>query len=196
MDRTSEGLVSFADGVWLDTAPVGFLGLRLTATMAVLRLSDGELLVYSPLRLTPGRRTAIEALGRVTHLYAPNLGHHSWIGEWAAAFPSARVHVPPGLSKKRRELRVDRVEGEAPEPAFEGTIDEIRIEGCRLGETALLHRPSRTLIVADLVHNVGRPVHGWTAIYARMMGFYDRVALSRALRWTAFSDRRAARRSV
>jgi hypothetical protein len=28
------------------------------------------------------------------------------------------------------------------------------------------------------------------------MGFYDRIALSRALRWTAFNDRRAARRSL
>ena len=28
------------------------------------------------------------------------------------------------------------------------------------------------------------------------MGFYDRVALSRVLRWTAFSDRAAARRSL
>ena len=29
-----------------------------------------------------------------------------------------------------------------------------------------------------------------------MMGFYDRVALSRAIRWGAFPDRAAARRSV
>jgi hypothetical protein len=28
------------------------------------------------------------------------------------------------------------------------------------------------------------------------MGFYDRVALSRMIRWTAFSDRAAARRSL
>ena len=29
-----------------------------------------------------------------------------------------------------------------------------------------------------------------------MMGFYDRVALSRMIRWTGFSDRAAARRSL
>lgn len=29
-----------------------------------------------------------------------------------------------------------------------------------------------------------------------MMGFHDRVALSRMLRWTVFSDRAAARRSI
>ena len=196
MDSASGSLVSFTDGVWLDTAPVRFLGLRLTATMAVLRLGGRDLLVYSPLRLTPERRAAVEALGRVAHLYVPNLHHASWVGEWAAAFPAARVHAPAALKEKRRDLRVDRLHGDGPEPAFSGFIEEIRIQGCRLGETALFYRPASTLLVANLAHNVGRPTHGWTALYTRMMGFHDRVALSRALRWTAFSDRRVARLSV
>jgi hypothetical protein len=29
-----------------------------------------------------------------------------------------------------------------------------------------------------------------------MNGFYDRVALSRVIRWTAFTDRKAARRCI
>ena len=132
----------------------------------------------------------------MAHLYAPNLHHHLHLGEWAAAFPAARVHGPRGLKKKRPDLRVDRVHGEAPEPAFTGVIDESPIDGFRLQETALFYRPAQTLVVADLVHNVGRPAHGWTAAYARMMGFYDRVGLSRAIRWSAFPDRKAARRSI
>ncbi|MEY3013182.1 MAG: hypothetical protein RIT45_1917 [Pseudomonadota bacterium] len=70
------------------------------------------------------------------------------------------------------------------------------MEGFRLHETALFHPASGTLLTADLVHNVGHPDHAWTALYTRMMGFHDRVALSRVLRWTAFSDRTAARRCV
>jgi hypothetical protein len=194
-----EGLAAFAEGLWLDTAPVSFLGLRLTATMAVIRLGDGGLLVYSPVPLVPERRAAVEALGPVRHLYAPNVYHHTWLGEWAAAFPHARVHAPPDLARKRPLLRLGRdvrLHGDGPEPAFAGHLDEVRIAGCRLGEAVLVHRPSHTLVVADLVHNVGRPAHGWTATYARLMGFHDRVALSRALRWSAFPDRGAARRSL
>lgn len=52
------------------------------------------------------------------------------------------------------------------------------------------------LLVADLVHNVGRPLAVWSALYTRVMGFYDRVAISRAIRWTAFADRSAARSSI
>jgi hypothetical protein len=61
-------LTPFADGVWVDTGPVRFLGLQLTATMAVLRLGDASPLLYAPLAMTPERRAAVEGLGRVAHL--------------------------------------------------------------------------------------------------------------------------------
>lgn len=189
-------LTQFADGVWIDSQPVQILGMPFTVTMTVLRLGPGDLLLYSPLELTQERRAALESLGKVAHLYAPNLYHHRWIGDWAAAFPSARVHAPAGLSKKRADLRVDRAHAADAEPAFAGLVREQRIDGCRLEECVLVYHPARTLIVADLVQNIGRPPDPWSRLYARMMGFYDRVALSRALRWTAFSDRAAARKSL
>ncbi len=70
-------LLPFADGVWIGTAPVSFIGLQLTATMTVLRLADRRLLLIAcgdDARAT--RRGAVEALGTVAHLYSPNLFHH------------------------------------------------------------------------------------------------------------------------
>lgn len=197
MTHTAEvPLTEFTADVWLAEAPARFIGLRLTSTMTVLRLGDGSLLVHSPVALTPGLRAAVDALGPVAHLYAPNNMHHLRVGEWAAAYPSARLHAPPGLARKRPDLRIDRPHSSTPEPAFAGVVDELPILGHRLEETVLLHRPARTLVVADLVHNIGRPAHGWTAFYARAMGFHDRVALSRMLRWTTFPDRAGARSSL
>lgn len=51
-------------------------------------------------------------------------------------------------------------------------------------------------MVTDLVHNIGRPTHGWTKFYTRSMGFYARISMSRVLRWSAFDDKAAARHSV
>lgn len=189
-------LTAFAEGVWHDAGPVSIVGMRLTATMTVLALGDGGLLVHSPLALTPERRGEIEALGRVTHLYAPNTFHHLWLGEWSQAFPDAQVHAPGALAKKRSDLRIDRFHDQSSPFDFGGAIAEVPIQGFRLAETTLIHRPSKTAVVTDLVHNIGRPSGRWTKFYSSAMGFYDRVALSRAIRWTGFDDRGAARRSV
>jgi hypothetical protein len=188
-------LTTFSEGVWYACGPVSPLGLRLTATMTVLRLGDGTLLVHSPLPLTAERRAEVSALGRVAHLYAPNTFHHQWLGEWIAAFPTARVHAPEELATKRPDLRIDRFHDQAGPAGFDG-IDEVPIRGFRLRETVLIYRPGRTAIVTDLVHNIGRPDHFWTRLYTKTMGFYDRVALSRVIRWTSFDDRGAARQSV
>jgi hypothetical protein len=196
MLTTKQELISFAEGVWIAKDPIRILGMSLTATMTILRLNDGGLLLHSPLAMTEQRREAVEALGSVKHLYAPNTFHHLHIGEWATAFPSAQLHASPSLSKKRPDLRIDRVHKASSEPDFAGLLDEIPIQGFHLEECVLFYLPTQTLIVADLVHNVGRPHGLWSAFYTRMMGFYDRVALSRIIRWTAFSDRKAARRSL
>jgi hypothetical protein len=188
-------LTQFGEGVWCDAGPVRIVGMPLTSAMTVLRVGDG-LLVHSPLPLDAERRAAVEALGPVTHLYAPNTFHHSWLGEWCQAFPNARVHAPAALAKKRPELRIDRRHDSEPAPELAAVFDEVPIDGFLLKETVLVYRPARVAVVADLAHNIGRPSHWWTKTYASLMGFYDRVALSRAIRWTAFYDRARARRSI
>jgi hypothetical protein len=189
-------LTRLDDAIWTDAQPVRIVGMRLCANMTVLRLPNSSLLLHSPISMTPERREQIAALGRVAHLYAPNLFHHLHLGEWSEAFPEARVSAPALLAKKRPDLRIDRVHGAALEPALDGVVDEVEITGCRLGESVLFHRASRTLLAADLVHNIGRPAGLWERVYTRTMGFHDQIALSRVIRWTAFSDRKAARRSI
>lgn len=194
--RTDAALSPFTDGVWLASEPVRIVGMKLTSTMTVLELPDSKLLLYSPVPMTDERRSAVESLGTVAHLYAPNTFHHMWIGEWSRAFPEARVHGPSALRAKRPDLRIDRLHDQEPPGGLAATLEEVHIDGFRLEESVLVHRASKTLFVADLVHNVGRPEHWWAATYSRAMGFYDRVALSRVLRWTAFSDSAAAKESL
>ncbi len=197
IDRgTTHGLTQFADNVWLASDPVRIVGMKLTATMTVVRLPSSELLVHSPVAMTKERRSSLESLGTVTHLYAPNTFHHVWMGDWARSFPGACVHAPSALRKKRPDLRIDRAHDLEALGDVREVFDEVHIDGFALEESVLVHRPSRTLIVADLVHHVGRAIDRWTAFYTKAMGFYDRVAISRMLRWTAFSDPQAARQSL
>ncbi len=183
-------------GVFLATDAVRILGMELTATMAVLQVGGGDLLVWSPVGATEERLAAVRELGAVEHLYAPNLFHHLHLLAWKEHFPGAAVHAPAALTAKRPDVTIDRAQGDPLPSELEGSLIEVPIEGFRLEESALLHRPSKTLLVADLVHHVGRPPGLWTQSYTRLMGFYDRIAMSRMIRWTSFPDRRAARQSL
>lgn len=188
-------LVPFADGLWTASAPHRFMGLHLGARMTVARLADGSLLVHSPIALSPALKRAIDSLGEVRHVFAPNLYHHVYAGEHQRAWPGAKLHAPRGLAKKRPDLRVDVEHGGSAHPDFEGTLEPHTIEGSELRETVLLHPASRTLVSCDLVEQFSRCDHGPTRLYLKTMGIWQQPGLPVILR-AVYRDRRAARRSL
>jgi len=163
--------------------------------MTVLRLGDGSLLLHSPITLDDSLRSQIDALGPVAHIVAPNLFHHLYAGDAAKAFPEAKVHGAAGLRKKRPDLRLDAVLGEQAEPAWRDDLEVLPIEGTLLEETLFWHRPSGTLLSADLIENFQSADDWWTHFYLKIGGIYGKIGLSRMLR-LAFRDRKKARRSI
>jgi len=61
------------------------VGFQYPTRMAVIRLSRGELFIWSPTKLTDSLQTAVNALGHVSHIVAPNSLHHLFLLEWARA---------------------------------------------------------------------------------------------------------------
>ncbi len=183
------------DGVWEASAPQAFMGWQFGARMAVVQLGDGSLWLHSPLALSDELAGEVAALGPVAHIVAPSLYHHLYAGEWKAAYPDATLHGAPGLAKKRTDLAFDAVLQGSPNPAWGDAIDSLPIAGTMLGETVFLHKPSRTLIGADLTLNIKHSDHWWTRTYLKASGVYGKVGLSKTLR-LAFRDKRAARASI
>ena len=108
------------------------------------------------------------------------------------------MHGAPGLAAKRPDLAFDATldAAAAASPAWGDDIDQLAIEGApRLNESVFLHRPSRTLLVTDLVFNLARP-QGWAARLAfSLMGISGRVA--QGPEWRLLTrDKQAARQSV
>jgi hypothetical protein len=140
--------------------------------MAVVRLSSGALWVWSPIALTPGLKSEIDALGPVVHLVSPNKLHHLFLGQWKDAYPQARLYASPGLAKRRRDLVFDATLGDGAEPGWAGEIDQVAMVGSvAMTEIVFFHRESRTAIFADLVQNF-RPgwFKGWRGFVARLDG--------------------------
>ena len=188
-------LKTLADEVWVADAPNRFYGLEFGSRMTVVRLGDGSLLLHSPIAIDQAMKTEIDALGPVRHIIAPNVYHHLHAKTASELYPSAKLHLAPGLDKKRPDMRADAILGGGQEPSWQGEIDAIPIEGYRLNETVFVHHLSRTLLCSDLLENFRTSDDWYTRVFLKLNGVHGKPGVSRALRM-AFRDKRAARKSI
>ncbi|HET6415600.1 MAG TPA: DUF4336 domain-containing protein [Polyangiales bacterium] len=184
-----------AAGIWSQSAPQSFYGLHVGTRMTVVQLGDGQLLVHSPLAMTPDLKAEVDALGPVRHIIAPNIYHHLYAGDWKAAYPGALLHGARGLAKRRKDLVIDRELAGETFPDWREQLDTALLEGTMLNEMVFLHRPSRSLIVADLIENFETSPHWPTRAYLKLGGIHGKPGLSRPLRMI-FRDKKRARRAL
>jgi hypothetical protein len=192
-------LEQFGREIWIVDGPnVAVVGFRYPTRMAVIRLSEGSLFVWSPVQLTDALRTEVDAIGRVRHIIAPNSLHHLFLREWKHAYAEAQIYAPPGLRKKRRDIVFDADLGSAPSPDWVGEIDQIVMHGNLITtEVVFFHVKSGTVLFADLIQQLPASlISGWRAIVAKldlMVG--PEPSVPRKFR-VAFTNRGAARESL
>lgn len=148
-----------AEDVWIvDSGPIRVLGMPLPVRMTIVRLSGGDLLLHSPTRFETGLMRQIGELGRIRHLVAPNVGHWTFLQDWQRHCPEAITWAAPGLRERRQVrksgLRLDHDLGDAPTQDWAAEIDQVIIPGAGFREVDFFHKPSRTLVLTDLVVNL------------------------------------------
>jgi hypothetical protein len=159
--------------LWIADGPsVSFFGFPYPTRSVIIRLRDGGLWVWSPIRLDDALATAVDGLGPVRHLVAPNKLHHLFLADWKARWPAARLWAPPGLRARRPALSFDGDLGDAPEAAWAEDIDQVVFRGSfAMEEVVFFHRGSRTAIVADLIQRFEPgAVRGWRGWVMRLDG--------------------------
>jgi hypothetical protein len=182
--------------IWVAERPQRFYGLEVGTRMTVMRLADGSLLLHSPVELDAALRRELDALGPVRYVAAPSRVHHLHAGEVAEAYPGARLWVAPGLPRKRPDLGFAAVLGDEAPPEWRGQVDQAFFRGRPFeNEVVFLHRPSRTLLMCDLVFNFGPSAPALTRALARLIGSYARFGPSK-LDPLLIRDRSAARQSL
>ncbi len=189
-------LRAVAEGVHVFTVPFKVGPFDIGGRMTAIRLPDGGLWVHSPVGFSPEARAAVDALGPVRFLVAPNLMHHLTLQDWAAAYPEAKVAAPAGLRKKRPDLRIDLELGEKPDPGWAGAIDQVLVRGMpKLDEFLFLHRPSRTLLLTDLSFNIHQTDSWFTRTYLKLNRSWQRLGPTVFTR-SIIKDRAAVRASL
>ena len=189
------GLRPFSKDVWtLSGGRVSFYGIPFATRAVIVRLCDGGLWVHSPVADAAALQE-VDALGRVAHLVEPNKIHSLGLKPARALWPQAKAWVSPGFGARHPDIPYDEVLGDAPPPAWAHDIDQCVFSGhALLDEVVFLHRPSRSLIVTDLIqkHDDGTEAWPWRMI-KRLVGIWGpRGGTAPDIR-LGFRDREAAR---
>lgn len=189
--------------------------------LAPVKLSSGALAVFSPVSLTPEVRETVESLGgNVKYIAALDLQHHLHVTSWKNAFPQAEILAPEGLWEKRqsnlefKDTMFQHVfkKDEGPKKIsdeFDADFETEYVDGHGSRELVFLHRPSRTVIEADLLFNLpaneqysksedGRPLNFLTRLVLPLLTIGNPATGQRRFAWYILSsaDRAAFTRSM
>ena len=152
-----------ADRIWIVDGPIirmtlAWLKIPFPTRMVIIQLQSGGLFIWSPVALDENLKTAIDMLGPVEHLVSPNKIHYASIPAWKKAYPQATAWASPGVRERAATQHIsisfDRDLADGPDPAWATEIDQLILRGNRfMQEVIFFHRPSQTLIVADMIEN-------------------------------------------
>lgn len=139
--------------------PFQVLRMPLGKNTTLIRLSVGGVLVHSAGPWSAGDVMAIRSWGKVWGLMEGSRIHDTFAREMRGVFPGVPYGLPAGFPIAKAEL--EPVESLAQWNGRWGQeVKVLRIAGMpRLQEHAVLHVPSRTLILTDLVFNLRFPPH-------------------------------------
>ncbi len=201
-------LQALAPNLWIANQPLRFLGLSVGTRMTVIRLSDGRLVVISPIALTPELITEIDDLGPVFAQIAPNRYHHLFAAAFQQQYPQAQLWGAIGLAEKCPDLAIDRVirevSGDIGSEIFYRQFIGVQVPGSQLtnltkpdplNEVVFYHQPSRTLIIADIAFHFDRNNAWETRLVAKLIGGYQSLQPS-ILEKSKLTDRANVERSI
>jgi hypothetical protein len=142
--------------IWLLEYPVRFAGMELFGRTTIIRLENGELIVHDPCVVIENIKDQINDLGVVKYIIAPGTYHHLYVAEFQEAYPDAETFLCPGLESKRPDLNFDWLLGNKVDNRWADVLEQVLLQGTRyITEVAFFHKPSDTLILVDLLENIG-----------------------------------------
>ena len=166
------GLRHVDDGLWIVDSNFRSWGCRVSIRMTVMKTEAG-LLLHSPVHVEADGVAAINRLGSVHAIIAPNLYHHFHVRNCAALFVKARVLVPEGLEAKVGPIPRAEVMANDATLDLPTDVEHLVVSGhSMLRETLLFHRPTATLVTADLIYNYHAEHHLAERSFFRLIGCY------------------------
>lgn len=164
------------------------LGRRMT----VVVLPSGRLAIHSAIRMEQADMAALERLGPVGAIIVPNTLHKADAPWYAGRYPDAIVLAPrKAVARLARRMRIDGTLEDDWPAELAAALDRLALGGVRVPEAAFCHRATRTLILTDLVFNLGVQFAGLSRLLLKLDDAYGRFGPARLFRWVVLRDKAA-----
>ncbi|GAM82764.1 hypothetical protein ANO11243_007500 [Dothideomycetidae sp. 11243] len=128
----------------------------------IVRMANGNLAVFSPVALTDEVKSQVTQMGTVKYIAAPDLEHHIFLEPWHKAFPDAKLIGPKELEAKRVQQGSPlpfahlwkKDEAPSVDAEFDKEFEYTFVHAHPNKELVFNHKPTKTLIEADLMFNL------------------------------------------
>lgn len=147
-------LQQWRENVYLHEESISCYGIVISRRMTVIRLNDGRLWVHSPNALTSGLEQALDSIGEVAFIVAPNKMHQSALDEYVERYPTAKLFLPSAFPEMRPDLPYHDILGNVPPSGWGSEIEQVVLRGnVFFTEVVFFHHASQAIIVTDLIEN-------------------------------------------
>jgi hypothetical protein len=139
--------------------------MQILILLLTVKLQSGGVAIFSPVALTDEVKKIVADLGGdVKYIAALDIEHHIFLGEWYKAYPGAKVLAPEGLLEKRKKqgnenvpfssIFTEKNRSVPVDAEFDAEFESEYFASHINKELVFLHKPSKTLIEADLMFNL------------------------------------------
>lgn len=177
--------IPVGDGLWMirKTLPNGW-GFN----TFVVRLPSGGLLIHTPIDGGEENFKAIEQLGEVRVLFAPNHYHRLSLPSFVARYPNAELLASGAACPRLREKGNPTVKPWTDSAAVKG-LQIFDVPGLKNGESWIL--ADGTLIVCDAFFNWLKSVRGVVGFALRRLHVIPGLRVSKTFKWVGIGDTEA-----
>jgi hypothetical protein len=184
-------MIRLSANIYVSDARVNFYGASIQTRMAVIKLSDGSLLVYSPISLTADVKKQLAELGSISCVVAPNKIHNQSLDDYAAEYPNAKIFASPGLPERKPNIHYAGVLKDEPEQEWERDIEQVLTKGnVFFSEVILYHKSSKTLLVCDFVENLNKSTSSMMPLF-KLFGVKEKPMASPEFRMYTTNEEQA-----
>jgi len=144
-------------GVWTFSRPFTRFGVPLGGRSTAIQLKAGGVWILASTPLDAETKTTLNNLGPVKYIACADALHHMFLGDYKKEYPTATLIAPEEAMARHgdKDLAFEAWGRDSPKThGFEDEIDYCYFTGFKNKDVAFLHKPSKTLLEADLLFNL------------------------------------------